>query len=108
MFAEVGLGTEPRDVLSVPADAVLHLGKRDYVLVASQPEEKNGALLFRICAVHAGETLSSPGADPNDEKHARVVVTGVNPTDKVVAGGAILLKPAVERALNRPAADGGE
>src|SRR5262249_51685655 len=33
MFAEIGLGTDPRKTLLIPADGVLHVGRADYVLV---------------------------------------------------------------------------
>jgi cobalt-zinc-cadmium efflux system membrane fusion protein len=33
MFADVGLGTDPRPALLVPADGVVHVGQADYVMV---------------------------------------------------------------------------
>ena len=36
MFADVGLGAEPRKVWLVPSAAVLHVGKADYVFAAGK------------------------------------------------------------------------
>src|SRR5262249_41113557 len=48
MFAEIGLGTDPRDALLVPATAIVHVGRDDYVLVAA------GERLWRPTPVKAG------------------------------------------------------
>ena len=85
LFAEVGLGTEPRDAMLVPADAVLHIGRADYVLVRSQP----GA--WRVTEVSVGEATG-----------AKVeLLSGVAAGDLVVESGAIILKPVVVEALAR-------
>src|SRR5207244_2291986 len=39
MYADIGLGTDARDSLFIPAEAVLHIGSADYVLVATQAEQ---------------------------------------------------------------------
>jgi membrane fusion protein, heavy metal efflux system len=83
MFAEVGLGTEPRDALLVPSDAVLHVGRTDYVLVRTQPG------LWRATPVQVGEAH-----DANVE-----ILSGLTPGDQIVGRGAILLKPPLVQAL---------
>jgi hypothetical protein len=85
MFADVGLGAEPRPAVLLPADAVLHVGRGDYVLVGGQPG------LFRVTPVRVGESYEG----------RLQVVGGVKAADRVVSGGAILLKPYVESALSR-------
>lgn len=83
MFAEVGLGTEPRDALLVPSDAVLHVGRSDYVLVQTSPG------LWRVTEVQVGEANG-----PNVE-----ALGGLRPGDRIVGNGAILLKPLIAKAL---------
>jgi len=83
MFADVGLNAELRDVLTVPLDAVLYLGRSSYVLVA----DDQGTL-----QLHEVRT----GADMG----RRVELTMGPPEGaRVVGKGAILLRPFVERAL---------
>ena len=84
MFAEIGLGTDPRDALLVPADGVVHIGRADYLLVASgQPD------VWRVAEVQVGEP-----------QNGRVeILRGVKPGDKVLGEGAILLKPLILQAL---------
>ncbi len=36
MFAEIGLGTDPRPALLAPADGVLHIDDKDYILIAAK------------------------------------------------------------------------
>ena len=93
MYADVGLGTEPRERLTVPSDAVLHSGKCDYVLVWDGPGE------FRVAEVRVDEaTPQSPGQPKG--ALARVSVAGpVREGEQVIAAGAILLKPALVQAL---------
>lgn len=83
MFAEVGLGTEPRDALLVPSDAILHIGRADYVLVQTDPG------LWRATEVQVGEAHG-----PSVE-----VLSGLTPGESIVGDGAILLKPVVVQAL---------
>jgi RND family efflux transporter MFP subunit len=84
MFADVGLGTEPRDALLAPSDAVLHVGGSDYVLVQTP------AGLWRVTEVQVGE---ASGASVE-------ILSGLNPGDTIVGAGAILLKPLVVQALH--------
>ena len=77
MFAEIGLGTNPRETILVPADAVLHVGQFDYVLVGAQGNE------WRITRIRSGEQYG---------KHIEVL-EGLKPGDRLIGEGAILLKP---------------
>jgi multidrug efflux pump subunit AcrA (membrane-fusion protein) len=83
MFAEIGLGTDPRESILVPADAVIHVGRSDYVLVGEGPGT------WKITEVKVGEL------------HGRRVeiVEGLRPGQKVIGSGAILLKPFVVQSL---------
>ncbi|MFO1094471.1 MAG: efflux RND transporter periplasmic adaptor subunit [Planctomycetaceae bacterium] len=84
MFADVGLGTNERDAVLIPADGVIHVGRTDYVLVEEKPE------IFRITQVQVGE--------PHDAQVE--IVNGLAAGDTVISKGAVLLKPALVRALN--------
>ena len=85
MFAEIGLGTggkdgkRGRDRLMVPADSLLHVGQSDYVILAGE------AGLWKITEVKTGE-----------QSGTRIeVLQGLKSGDRVIADGAILLKPYV-------------
>lgn len=91
MFAEIGLGTDARDALLIPADAVIHAGRSDYVLVG---DSDPGA--WQVMEVQVGEAR---GSDVE-------ILEGLKPSQRVVGKGAILLKPAILRAL-QPAASNG-
>lgn len=83
MFAEIGLGTDPRDTLLIPADGVLHIGRADYVLTAGD------ANTWRVTEVQVGE--------PRNEEVE--ILSGLEPGERIVAKGAILFKPLVVRSL---------
>ncbi len=91
MFADIGLDTEIRHPLVVPADAALHIGSHDYVLREESPGR------FRAIAVR----LDEPHVLDFDGKPTSCVVikNGLNSGDHVVAAGAILLKPVVAKYL---------
>lgn len=84
MFAEIGLGTDPRDALLVPAEGVIHVGRADYLLVGTgTPDE------WRVTEVQVGEPQSG-----------RIeILRGLKPGDRVLGNGAILLKPVLVVAL---------
>jgi multidrug efflux pump subunit AcrA (membrane-fusion protein) len=86
MFAEIGLGTDPREALLAPADAVLHVGRGDYLLVNA------GDHRWRIVEVQVGEPYNGDVQ----------ILDGVRAGDRVVGRGAILFKPFVVRALQEP------
>lgn len=83
MFGEIGLGTDPRQTLMIPADGVLHIGRADYALVAAGPDA------WRVAEVKVGEMFGV-------EMEA---LSGVTAADRVVGTGAILFKPLAVRAL---------
>jgi multidrug efflux pump subunit AcrA (membrane-fusion protein) len=90
MFAEIGLGTDAREALLVPADAILHIGRADYVLVGESDAT------WRVQEVQVGEPYR------NDIQ----ILDGLSEGDRIMGQGAILFKPLVVRALqvveNRP------
>src|SRR5262249_33458928 len=55
MFAEIGLGTSPRNVLLIPTAAVVHVGREDYALVKA----KNGNRNWRVAQLRLGETYGN-------------------------------------------------
>ena len=79
MFAEIGLGTNVRNTLLIPADGVLHVGQSDYVFVGcpGRPMENH--------AHSHGRTVRKTHRGPR----------GLQPGDRVIGAGAILLKPYV-------------
>jgi len=83
MFAEVGLGTDERSAVLVPADALLHIGQRDYIVIADSGEA------WRVEPVTVGET----------HEGLCEVLSDLGSTQKVVGVGAILLKPVAVQAL---------
>jgi len=85
LFAEVGLGTEPREAILISPDAVLHIGRADYVLVRADPDS------WRVTEVHVGEASGA-----NIE-----VLSGLAAGDELIESGAIILKPLVVEALSR-------
>jgi multidrug efflux pump subunit AcrA (membrane-fusion protein) len=96
MFAEIGLGTDPREAVMVPAEGVLHLGRSDYLLVAA------GAAEWRVAKVEVGEVH---GGKVEILNYPRPGVVLLNPGDRVMGQGAILFKPVVAQALRE---NGGE
>jgi multidrug efflux pump subunit AcrA (membrane-fusion protein) len=83
MFAEIGLGTDVRERLMIPAEGVLHVGQSDYAIVAGE------AGTWTITEVKTGEQYGT-----------RIeVLQGVKSGDRVVGAGAILLKPYLVRDI---------
>ncbi|BAW80485.1 RND family efflux transporter MFP subunit [Candidatus Nitrosoglobus terrae] len=85
MYAEIGLGTDPRQVILVPADGVLHITESDYVLTDS------GEGLWKITKVQVGEQV-----DQRVE-----ILHGVDEGERLIGNGAILLKPLLVQALKK-------
>ncbi|MCS6976028.1 MAG: efflux RND transporter periplasmic adaptor subunit [Gemmatales bacterium] len=83
MFAEIGLGTDPREALLVPADALLHIGRADYVLVA------DGENVWRVAEVQVGDPY----------RNEVQILDGLRANEQIIGRGAILLKPLAVRAL---------
>lgn len=84
MFAEVGLGTDPRETLLLPADALLHINLADYVIVAAGPGQ------WRVAPIRVGE----------EHEGFFEVLHGLSPATTVIGSGAILLKPAAMQVLH--------
>ncbi len=84
MFAVIGLGTDTREVVYVPEDAVLHVGRSDYVLVGTADGK------WDISEVKVGDAHGSQVE----------ILSGVQAGDKVVGAGAILLQPLVVKAVH--------
>jgi len=83
MFGTVGLGNEERQALLIPATAVLHIARNDYVLVAEG--ERN----FRVTEVKVGEV----------EQGECESLSGLNEGDEILSRGAILLKSISAQSL---------
>jgi cobalt-zinc-cadmium efflux system membrane fusion protein len=85
MFAEIGLGTDPRDALLAPSDGILHIGRSDYALAATE------ANTWRVTEVQVGE--------PHNHDGEVEILSGLNPGERIMGKGAILFKPLVVRSL---------
>jgi hypothetical protein len=84
MFADIELGTDPRDALLAPAEGIVHIGRADYYLVATGTTG-----VWRAAEVHIGEPY----------KNELEILDGLKAGDRVLGRGAILLKPVVVRSL---------
>jgi hypothetical protein len=85
MFAEVGLGTEARDAILLPAEGLLRLSDGDYALKRAGDRE------WRPVPVLVGEA----------HRGGYEVVQGLAAGDVVISQGAILLKPLVNLVLRK-------
>jgi multidrug efflux pump subunit AcrA (membrane-fusion protein) len=90
MFAEIGIGTDPRQALLAPADGILHVGHSDYAMVGGGQEGT-----WRIAEVHVGEPHGGQVE----------ILSGLDNGDRVIGKGAILLKPVLVRSLQMEEAD---
>ena len=87
MFADIGLGTDARTALLIVPEAIVHVGRADYVLVR-QPSGD-----WRVTEVHVGEA---------HDGHVEVL-SGVREGEEVAGRGAILLKPFIIQSLRAQA-----
>jgi len=83
MFAEIGLGIDPRSVLHVPPESIVHIGGSDYVLVRKSDSD------WTVTKVQIGE-LHEAGAE---------VHGGLEDDDQIAGKGVILLKPTIAESL---------
>ncbi len=90
MFAEIALGTDPREALLVPIEGVVHVGRDDYVLVGTGEPG-----VWRATEVQTGEPRG----------HEVEIMHGLTADERVMGDGAVLLKPVIVRAIQ--AADSG-
>jgi len=67
----------------VPSDAVLHVGRADYVLVRTQPGS------WKVTEVQVGEAHGT----------SVEILSGLAPGDTLITSGAILLKPLLVQSL---------
>jgi cobalt-zinc-cadmium efflux system membrane fusion protein len=84
MFAEIGLGTDKRDAVLIPTNAVLHIGRGDYVF-----KQAKDAQHFRVTEVKVSE---SPGDVVEVHK-------GLVPGDQIAVSEVVLLKPLAVQSL---------
>jgi hypothetical protein len=85
MFAEIGLGTDPRDALLIPAESLIHLGADDFVLTQS-PDSIEA---WRVTAVEIG-----------DNRNGQVeILSGLAADTVIISKGAMLLQPAATVAM---------
>lgn len=91
MYAEIGLGTDPRQAVLAPADGILHIGDADYALAEA------GAGLWKVTAIQVGER-----AGEREE-----ILDGLKGGERIVGSGAILLKPLVVQSLLQAKAAAG-
>ena len=82
MFAEIGIGTDPHKALLAPADAVIHIGRTDYVLIREEST-------WRVSEVKVGEMRNQTVE----------ILDGLQEGDQIAGRGAILLKPVMIKAL---------
>jgi len=87
MYAEIGLGTDPRSAILIPTDSVLHSQNSDYVLVNAGPG------LWRVTEVQVGESI---------DVHVEII-KGLQGGEEIIGSGAILLKPMLVAALQNDA-----
>ena len=83
MFAEVGLGTEERESLLIPADGILRIERSDYVLIETDPG------FWKVTEVSIGEPRNGDVE----------ILSGVSANQSVLSKGAILFKPLVVDAI---------
>ncbi len=86
MFADIGLGTDVREALLIPPEAVVHVGRADYVLVRDSSDD------WRVTEVQVGEL----------HKTSVEVLGGLRAGDKIAGHGVILLMPCIIEALQTP------
>lgn len=87
MFAEVGLGTDKRDAILIPATALIHIGRHDYVLVDAEHNQ------WRVTQVTVGEV----------QKGRCEVRSGLRTGDTIISRGVTLLMSVASEALKLPA-----
>ena len=87
MFADVGLGTDARDAILIPAKSLLHIGRKDYVLASVGTDQ------WRVTEVRVGEV----------QRDRCEVLLGLNAGDTIISRGAILLKSIAAESLTMPA-----
>jgi multidrug efflux pump subunit AcrA (membrane-fusion protein) len=85
MFAEIGLGTDPREAILIPTTAVIHLNRDDYVFRHAAGDEP----YYDVVKVEVSEA-------PGDTVE---VISGLSPGDRIAGNDAVLFKPLAIRSL---------
>ena len=83
MFAEVGVGTDEREAILIPSDALLHVELEDYAVMQVDDDA------WRPVAVRVGEEYQG----------SFEVLQGLTSGNTVISRGTILLKPSVVQVL---------
>jgi len=97
MYANVGLGTDKRNVTKLPASSVIHIGDHDYVLqVVNLPNQGNdpgdsSSVYLKPIAIQI------KGSDIDSVEIENVMDEG----SEIIGDHTILLKPLVVRVLKR-------
>jgi membrane fusion protein, heavy metal efflux system len=90
MFAEVGLGTNEREALVVPANATLHIGRADYVF-----KQASDGRHYDVTEVKLSESRN---------EHVEVL-EGLEAGDRIAGTEAVLLKPLAVQSLARQSSE---
>lgn len=87
MFSDIGLGTDARDSILIPADSLIHMRDKDYVFQMIRENQ------WQVTEVRVGERF---------DKNQVEILDGLAEQDKVIGHGAILLKPIAEKVIMEP------
>lgn len=88
MFATIGLGTDLRESILVPADSVIHIGRDDYVFVRGTHV---AGQQWRLVQVVVGDQSGS----------MIEIIEGLEEGTELISQGAILLKPIAASMLRQ-------
>ena len=100
MFAEIGIGIDPRLVIRVPATSVIHIGRQDYVFLVNDQSPQNPKLQANVAEGRARTSLKGQAVEVSESFVGSVeIVKGLQAGDRIVSGSVILLKPALVTAL---------
>lgn len=89
MFADIGLGTDPREAILVPATSMIHLGRNSFVFVRVAAQ----ADVWKLTQVEAGDARNGQAE----------ILEGLSPGDEIISQNAILLKPVAAASLRADA-----
>jgi multidrug efflux pump subunit AcrA (membrane-fusion protein) len=105
MFAAIGLGSDPRPVIRIPAESVIHIDRDDYVLRVCSPEDGVALKPRSLPAELERLQLQGSAIEVAENVQGRVeVLKGLQPGDQIASGAVILLKPTLTAALKDSAA----
>ncbi|MEI8212701.1 MAG: efflux RND transporter periplasmic adaptor subunit [Planctomycetota bacterium] len=92
MFARIGVGTDPRQVIRIPSDSILHIGNDDLIVVVNKSKGDSQWLDLEFHTIEVHEQINS----------IVEVRSGIRDGDTVIGKNAILLKPLIVRAMAKP------